>query len=70
MIRGVKVTARYGWTTVPDAIKLATLIQANRLFARREDTYGPLTRKPVLPTMFRGRFGTAWTSGSAGSTDG
>lgn len=22
--------------------------------------YGPLTRKPVAPTMFRGRFGTPW----------
>jgi len=23
--------------------------------------YGPLTRNPVVPTLYRGRFGAAWT---------
>jgi hypothetical protein len=36
----VRVTARYGWTTVPDTIKLATMIQASRLFARRSAPFG------------------------------
>jgi hypothetical protein len=36
----VRVTARYGWTTVPDTIKLATMIQASRLFARRHAPFG------------------------------
>lgn len=39
-LNGVKVTARYGWTTVPDTIKLATMIQASRLFARRNAPFG------------------------------
>ncbi|MDH6522836.1 nitroreductase [Streptomyces sp. SAI-135] len=25
--------------------------------------YGPVTRKPVIPTMYRGRFGAPWTTG-------
>ena len=29
--------------------------------------YGPLTRNAVVPTMFRGRFGTPWTWGSTGN---
>lgn len=44
---GVKVTARYGWTTVPNAIKLATMIQAARLYDRRENAAGPLTVKEI-----------------------
>jgi hypothetical protein len=37
---GVKVTAMWGWTTVPDPIKQATLLQANRLLSRRDSPYG------------------------------
>lgn len=36
----VAVTARYGWTTVPDTIKNATLLQASRLFADRNAPFG------------------------------
>lgn len=36
----VRVTARFGWTTVPVAIEQATLIQASRLLARRDSPYG------------------------------
>lgn len=36
----VKVTARWGWTTVPTAIKQACLLQASRLFARRGSPFG------------------------------
>lgn len=43
----VTVTARFGWAAVPDAIKLATLIQASRLFARRDATSGPLSSQRV-----------------------
>ncbi|OBK42073.1 hypothetical protein [Mycobacterium kubicae] len=37
---GVKVTAKWGWPEVPGAVKLATLIQASRLFARRQAPFG------------------------------
>jgi len=37
---GVTVTARYGWTTVPVAVKQATLLQASRLFTRRNAPFG------------------------------
>jgi uncharacterized phiE125 gp8 family phage protein len=36
----VTVTARYGWTTVPDPVKQATLLQASRIFARRGAPFG------------------------------
>lgn len=38
----VRVTGLFGWTAVPDAIKLATMIQASRLFARRHAPFGIL----------------------------
>jgi len=31
----IKVTAKFGWSDVPPTIKLATMIQASRLYARR-----------------------------------
>jgi hypothetical protein len=37
---GVRITAKWGWTEVPAAVKLATLIQASRLFARRAAPFG------------------------------
>lgn len=37
---GVRVTAKWGWPEVPGAVKLATLIQASRLFARRQAPFG------------------------------
>lgn len=36
----VRVTATFGWTAVPDTIIMATLLQASRLFARREAPFG------------------------------
>lgn len=36
----VQVTARWGWSSVPTAIKHATLLQASRLVARRDSPYG------------------------------
>lgn len=38
----VQVTATWGWPAVPDDVKQATLIQAARLFKRRESTSGVL----------------------------
>jgi hypothetical protein len=38
--RGVRVTARFGWTAVPTTIKQATLLQASRFFTRRNSPYG------------------------------
>lgn len=39
---GVSVTARFGWPggTPPQAVKLATLIQASRLFKRKDAPFG------------------------------
>jgi hypothetical protein len=36
----VTITAKWGWPTVPPAVKEATLLQASRLFARRTSPYG------------------------------
>jgi hypothetical protein len=40
--RHVRVTGLFGWAAIPDAIKLATMIQASRLFARRHAPFGIL----------------------------
>lgn len=37
---GVRVTAQFGWTTVPTPIKQACLLQASRLLSRRDSPYG------------------------------
>ena len=36
----VTVTAKFGWTTVPVAVQQATLLQASRLFMRRQAPFG------------------------------
>lgn len=36
----VEVTARFGWTAVPDAITQACLLQASRVFKRKEAPFG------------------------------
>lgn len=36
----VKVTARWGWSSVPTTVEQATLIQASRFFSRREAPFG------------------------------
>jgi hypothetical protein len=36
----VKVTGTWGWASVPDSIKFATIIQASRLFKRLESPLG------------------------------
>jgi hypothetical protein len=37
---GIRVTAQYGWSAVPDTIKQATLLQASRFFTRRNAPFG------------------------------
>ncbi|MFE9748453.1 head-tail connector protein [Saccharothrix saharensis] len=37
---GVEVHAVFGWTSVPTTIKQACLLQASRLFSRRDSPYG------------------------------
>lgn len=49
---GVRVTAKFGWTTVPDTIKQATLLQASRLFTRREAPFG-VAGSPELGSELR-----------------
>lgn len=36
----VQVTAKFGWSSVPDVVEQATLMQASRFFARRNSPYG------------------------------
>lgn len=36
----VAITARWGWDAVPNAVKQATLLQANRIASRRDSPYG------------------------------
>lgn len=36
----VKITARWGWSAVPDTVVQATLLQASRLVARRDSPFG------------------------------
>lgn len=40
LLDGVEVTALWGWTEVPDAVREATLLQASRLLVRRDSPYG------------------------------
>lgn len=49
---GVTVTARYGWTAVPAAVKQATLLQASRLFTRRQAPFG-VAGSPELGSELR-----------------
>lgn len=37
---GVQVTATFGWTDVPAPVKQATLLQASRIFKRRDAPFG------------------------------
>jgi hypothetical protein len=37
---GVRVTAKFGWATVPGEVKNATLLQAARIFKRRTSPFG------------------------------
>jgi hypothetical protein len=36
----VRVSARYGWPGIPDAVREATIFQASRLFTRRDSPLG------------------------------
>lgn len=49
---GVTVTARYGWTAVPVAVKQATLLQASRFFKRRDAAFG-VAGSPELGSELR-----------------
>lgn len=44
---GVRIGARWGWTTVPQSIKLATLIQAARWYQRKDSGAGPMASQTV-----------------------
>ena len=50
--QGLSVTAKFGFSAVPDAIKQATLIQASRLFQRKNSPMGfsgnPETGQPAV----------------------
>lgn len=50
--RAFSVVANWGWTTVPSAVEIATLIQASRLFARRDAQFG-IAGSPELGSEMR-----------------
>jgi hypothetical protein len=54
--RGVQLTAIYGWTAVPSAVKQATLIQAARYFMRRYSWAG-VAGSPELGNELRLLYG-------------
>jgi hypothetical protein len=39
IIKNVKITAKFGWSAVPEAISQATLIQATRLWKRKDTPF-------------------------------
>jgi hypothetical protein len=55
----VQITATWGWTAVPDSVKLATLIQAGRLYERRNTPAGAPTLNRVDDIEMRWAAGTA-----------
>jgi hypothetical protein len=38
--RPLTITAKWGWTAVPSAVKVATMLQASRFASRRDSPYG------------------------------
>lgn len=50
--QGVQITANWGWTTVPEIVQQATLIQAGRFFVRRDSQYG-IAGSPETGTELR-----------------
>lgn len=48
----IAVTATWGWTSVPDTIKQATLVQAARIFQRRSAPFG-VAGSPELGSEIR-----------------
>lgn len=48
----VTITARWGWLTVPEPVKQATLLQASRLFSRRTSPFG-IAGSPDLGSELR-----------------
>ncbi|MCV7225853.1 hypothetical protein [Mycolicibacterium komossense] len=55
----VQITATWGWTAAPDAVKLATLIQGSRFYERRESPAGAPTLNRVDDVEMRWSAGTA-----------
>lgn len=50
--RGVEITARWGWSAVPAEVKQATLIQASRIFKRKDAPFG-IAGSPELGSELR-----------------
>lgn len=48
----VTVSARWGWTSVPDPVEQACLLQATRIFSRRSSPYG-IAGSPDLGSELR-----------------
>lgn len=50
--QGVQVTANWGWSSIPEIVQQATLIQAGRFFVRRDSQYG-IAGSPETGTELR-----------------
>ncbi len=59
----LRISGTWGWLEVPDAIKLAVLIQAGRLYQRRENVDGPLSSQQVDDVRY------SWSSGATADLD-
>lgn len=53
--KGLKLTGVWGWPAAPDPVKEACLIQASRVFKRKDSPFG-ITGSPELGQMRLGRF--------------
>lgn len=66
---GVRVTARWGWTNVPQPIKLATLILAAKLYSRRSNINGPLSSERIDDVAYGYAIGAELDSDVAAMVD-
>jgi hypothetical protein len=53
--RGCKITAKWGWPAIPDVIRTATMIEAFRLYKRRDAPFGVMgsveTGQMTIPAL-------------------
>ena len=65
----VRVGARWGWTNVPQPIKLASLILAAKLYSRRASINGPLSSERIDDVAYGYDTGTELDSDVAAMVD-
>lgn len=66
---GVRIGARWGWTNVPQPVKLATLTLAAKLYSRRANINGPLSSERIDDVAYGYATGTELDSDVAEMVD-